>query len=241
MESDAKAARTIGSDEFEAEVMARVSKLLTAYRHASKPDSAELPDVLDGVRRAIHESIEDKTIVEGLDPTAAALLGPVAEIVRDMRGKISEKNIGAIVEVMLPAYDPVAAVRTKIEADNAAARVRFMETVPCYTNAQLADLVGHAAKNRSATGSRWKSDGRVFSVPFQGKEYYPAFQFQDGRPHPAIAAVLSALPDGMSPWQIAFWFVSSNPWLDGEVPSRRLTDREALVQAAKGEDEAVVG
>ena len=142
---------------------------------------------------------------------------------------------------MLPNSDPRAAVRTEIEGDNAAARVHFMETVPCYTNAQLFDLVGHAAKNRNATGSRWKSDGRVFSVPFQGKEYYPAFQFQDGRPHPTIAAILSALPEGMSPWQIAFWFVSSNPSLDGEVPSRGLADLEALVQAAKKEDEAVVG
>ena len=116
--------------EFEAEVMARVSKLLAAYLHASKPDSADLPDVLDGVRRAIHESIEDKTIVEGLDPTAAALLGPVAEIVRDVRG----------------SYATASRFTTETSRPSGASRMTF---------AKSAKDSNAVSASRTSTTSRW--------------------------------------------------------------------------------------
>jgi hypothetical protein len=87
----------------------------------------------------------------------------------------------------------------------------------------------------------WKAERKAFSVPWQGHEQYPAFQFCDGRPLPVIAAVLKALPDNMTPWQIAFWFVSSNPWLDGKAPYKMLSDADSIVQAARQEDEAIAG
>jgi hypothetical protein len=78
-------------------------------------------------------------------------------------------------------------------------------------------------------------------VPSRGSELYPAFQFREGQPHPAVAKILRELPKQMSPWQIAFWFVSSNGWLRGATPADRLDDEEAVVKAAHRESEPIVG
>lgn len=164
----------------------------------------------------------------------------IARIVAEQRIVLSEGNIARLVEVMLPTLDPIGPVMRAIEADNAAARVRFMTEVETLTSDELAALAGHAASNRSATGSRWKAAGRVFSVLFRGTERFPAFQFEDGQPRPAIAVILRALPVEMTPWQRAFWFVSSNPWLDGRVP-REMIDSDAVLAAAHQEGEPVAG
>ncbi|WP_262031512.1 hypothetical protein [Microvirga sp. Mcv34] len=218
---------------------------LTAHGQLSYRVAGELsrPELAKAVHQVIDEMVRDggRTIIEGLDPALKAILGPISSIVQDIQAKTSEENIRKLVEVMLPSHDPVAAVRASIDRDNAEARVRFVQTVPCYTNAELAEFVGHGAKNKSATGSRWKADGKVFSVTVKGTERYPAFQFGDGRPLPVIAKVLAALPENLSPWQIAFWFVSSNRWLNGKAPVDCLGDEGAAVRAAKAEGDAVVG
>ena len=138
----------------------------------------------------------------------------------------------------MPANDPMSAVRSKIEVDNATARVRFAKDIPCFTSAELA---GHSARDKSATGSRWKAEKKAFSIELSGRELFPAFQFKDGKPDPAVAQVLAALPPGMSPWQVAFWFVSSNPWLDGKVPSQNLDRVASVVEAARWLGEEAAG
>jgi hypothetical protein len=212
-------------------------------RHFRAASELSRPELAKAIHQVMDEIIRDggRTIVEGLDPALEAILGPISSIVQDVQAKTSEENIRKLVEVMLPSHDPVAAVRASIDRDNAEARVRFVQTVPCYTNPELAEFVGHGAKNKSATGSRWKADGKVFSVTVKGIECYPAFQFRDGRPLPVIAKVLASLPKDMSPWQVAFWFVSSNRWLDGKTPADCLGDDDALMHAARAEREAVVG
>ncbi|MCC6737158.1 MAG: hypothetical protein IT534_13675 [Bauldia sp.] len=129
----------------------------------------------------------------------------------------------------------------EIETDNARARVDFFEAVPTLTNAELAAQAGHEARNQSATGARWKAARKAFSVTFKGLERFPAFQFSDGRPRPVIGRVLALLPDGMTPWQVAFWFVSSNPWLDGHTPEETLGDEEAVLAAARMEGAPAAG
>ena len=174
------------------------------------------------MRKAVRDVFDGVAPSEKLDPAVVRLLEPISAVVARKRAEMSERNVELLVEAMLPANDPMSAVRSKIEADNARARVRFAEEVPCFTSAELAELAGHSARNRSATGSRWKAEGKAFSVQLGGRELFPAFQFKDGKPDPAVAQVLDALPPGMSQWQVAFWFVSSNPWLDGGVPAENL-------------------
>jgi hypothetical protein len=45
----------------------------------------------------------------------------------------------------------------------------------------------------------------------------------------------------MTPWQVAFWFVSSNPWLDGGIPADRLDEAASLVEAARRLGEEAAG
>ena len=116
------------------------------------------------VRKAVRDVFDGVAPSEKLDPAAVRLLEPLSAVVARKRAELSERNMELLVEAMLPANDPMSAVRSKIEADNARARVRFAEEVPCFTSAELAELAGHSARNRSATGSRWKAERKVFSV-----------------------------------------------------------------------------
>jgi len=175
------------------------------------------------------------------DPAAATIGPPLARIIKASRARLSEDNIARIVDVLLPGLDPAGPVLREIETDNARARVDFFEAVPTLTNAELAAQAGHEARNQSATGARWKAARKAFSVTFKGLERFPAFQFSDGRPRPVIGRVLALLPDGMTPWQVAFWFVSSNPWLDGHTPEETLGDEEAVLAAARMEGAPAAG
>jgi hypothetical protein len=49
------------------------------------------------------------------------------------------------------------------------------------------------------------------------------------------------LPARLSPWQRAFWFVSTNGWLGDRAPIDVLDDPQAVVAAAAREGEEVVG
>lgn len=193
------------------------------------------------VRKAVRDVFGGLAPFEKLDPAAVRLLEPISAVVARKRAEMSERNMELLVEAMLPANDPMSAVRSKVEADNARARVKFAEMVPCLTSGELAEMAGHSARNRSATGSRWKAEKKAFSVQLGGRELFPAFQFKDGKPDPAVAQVLDALPSGMSQWQVAFWFVSSNPWLDGGVPSENLGKVAAVVEAARKLGEEAAG
>lgn len=90
---------------------------------------------------------------------------------------------------------------------NAAARVDYLSRHGAMDAGELAELAGSTAVNTRSTASRWKSAGKVFSVTFQDRTLYPDFQFRDdGQPLPVIAAVLAALPDGLTGWALALWF-----------------------------------
>jgi hypothetical protein len=205
------------------------------------PDSPPETESYDVVRS--EGALAHLVVVPKDDPlgnTVTRVVERVPEIARIRRQELTEKNIDALVELYL-ADDPVAEARRAIETDNARERARFLSDVACLTSKEIAQNAGHQAANASVTASRWKQQGRIFSVPSRGSELYPAFQFREGQPHPTIAKILRELPKQMSAWQIAFWFTSSNSWLRGATPADRLDDEEAVVKAAHRESEPIVG
>ena len=175
-----------------------------------------------------------------LSQVIAKVMVQVPHAVRARQQVFTEAHLDALVDVYLP-NDPLAGPLAEIERDNAEAQARFIETVRCYSAEEIAALAGHEASNRSATATRWKTQGAIFGVRRLGRDRYPAFQFQDGRPRKVIGKVLKALPEGMSPWQMALWFASANGWLDGSAPMDRLGDETALVAAATREGDDWVG
>jgi hypothetical protein len=174
------------------------------------------------------------TAAREIAPVIAKVLFQVPHAVMARQAVFTEARLDALVDVYLP-NDPLAKPMADIERDNAEVQARFIETVKCYSADEIAQLAGHEASNRSASASRWKTQGAIFGVRRLGRDRYPAFQFQDGRPRKVIGKILKALPEDMSPWQTAMWFSSPNGWLDGAAPMDRLADEAALLAAATHE------
>jgi nucleoid DNA-binding protein len=206
--------------------------------NAPLPPEIENYDVVQSNGALAHVVVVPKD--DPLGSTVSRVVERVPEIARIRRQELTEKNIDALVELYL-ADDPIAEARRAIETDNARERARFLSEVACLTSKEVAQNAGHQAANASVTASRWKQQGRIFSVPSRGSELYPAFQFREGQPHPAVAKILRELPKPISPWQTAFWFTSSNSWLRGATPADRLDDEAAVVKAAHRESEPIVG
>ncbi len=154
--------------------------------------------------------------------------------------KVSEDNIEAMLALLL---DPMerAPVDADLEADNAELRAHYIKSTPMLQSADIHRLAAARSANKSETASRWKREGRIFAVRVKGADLYPAFQFAEGEPLPAIRKALAALPESMTPWQIALWFASGNGWLDGKAPQDALDAPAAVVEAARRAGEPAVG
>ena len=150
-----------------------------------------------------------------------------------------EAAISRLAEVILP--DDLADARGALAADNLELRDRFIAQTSPLTSAQVGEQAGHRSSNPYATAARWKKAGDIFSVHHRGTEYFPAFQFREGRPHPTVKKVLAVLPESLSSWQRALWFVSTNGWLGGKAPADLLDDPDAIVAVAQHEGQEVIG
>jgi hypothetical protein len=113
-------------------------------------------------------------------------------------------------------------------------RKRFMKENPCLTSEQVAEEATSQATNRAAIGSRWAKERKIFSVRFEGTQWFPRFQFQDGRPIPAVAEVIEIFPEQASGWDLAYFFVTPNMNIRGHKPVELLKqDPARLVSLAQ--------
>jgi len=176
---------------------------------------------------------------EGHRNAVRAFLEKVVRVSATLDETRLESAIGKLAEVLLP--DELADARGALASDNLELRDRFVADVLQLTSAEIGAQAGLRTKNPYATAARWKKTGDIFSVQHRGKEYFPAFQFREGRPHPTVKKALAALPLRLSSWQRAFWFVSTNGWLSDKAPADMLDDPKAVVAAAQREGEEVVG
>ena len=175
---------------------------------------------------------------------AAAIRATVTmagRIVALRRREMTERNIEALVDLYLQGEER-ADVDLGLEQDNAELRACYLREVPTYTAADIHKLMhGSQLSNPSEPASRWKREKRVFAVPVGRAQLFPRFQFADGNPLPVIKEVLKRLPDGMTPWQTAFWFQSGNGWLDGRSPEEALGDEDTVLNAADHLREPAIG
>ena len=148
------------------------------------------------------------------------------------RPVLSESRTQALLAA-ITTLDPPSNLAADLEVDNAILRAQYLDGNKTYTSREVRELSGLPTRNRSEPASRWKRRRRIFGVPVGNQDRYPAFQFADGRPRPEIARILEALPADMSPWQIAFWFVSGNGWIeDDKAPQDALHDMDHVLEAA---------
>ena len=174
----------------------------------------------------------------------AELVGRTVEtlpaLADDRRVRLTEANIEKLVDVLLSGV-PRARVETELDIDNARLRSDYLAETPLLAASGIRAASGLKPRNRSEPASRWKREGRLFAVRRSGIDLYPAFQLVDGAPRPAVKAILAALPDGMTGWQIAMWFASANGWLDGAAPQDRLSDPDAVIEAARRLADPAIG
>jgi hypothetical protein len=227
---------------------AEAGVVIDGERYALEPKRTQLTgrELLEAVHAAAGELVGSARVFlvhdgdPSLDKVLASLMEHLPQIVVNRRQALSERNIEALVDVFLGA-DPLAAAMPAIESDNAAAQAAFLTRWPVLTAEAVAEQAKHASRNRSATASRWKTARRIFGMKVSGREAYPAFQFQEGRPRKVIGKILAALPDEMTGWQTALWFTGPNGWMDGKTPLEMLADELAVVAAAAHERDAWMG
>ncbi len=104
-----------------------------------------------------------------------------------------------------------------------------------YSAAETARRAGSRGHSRTHAVHQWVKAGKVFAVTSTaGLEAFPGFCFgADGRPRPGIAAVVKAFGDRVTGWELAGWFLTPSPALDGHRPVDRLDDIEDLRAAAR--------
>jgi hypothetical protein len=163
-----------------------------------------------------------------------ALTKHLRSLVAAARQENSEARITQLLRAVAPP-DPLADVELKVAEGTIALRREFLERVPVLTSTQLHERAGFPGANPSATGHRWRKQGKVFAVSYGGRELYPGFQFgPDGRPLPIIAELLAMLArdKDRTDWDNALWFAGESGWLDGKTPVELLESESELVKQA---------
>jgi len=110
------------------------------------------------------------------------------------------------------------------------------------TAEMLNRLQAEPPSNQRFPASDWKRQDRIFSVMFEGKEYFPRYEFDAAyQPLPLIGDVLAAFGPVADTWQIAAWFhypngrivESGDKGIKPIAPKDALDRREDLIKAIK--------
>ena len=160
----------------------------------------------------------------------------VVEVVPLFRQSIQD---GRIEELKRAAkvYRPRVEIRSvdtqlmEMQKNAAEAILQGSEWLPAI---QVGKLAERSASNPAALANRWKREGKLFTISWKGKDWYPRYAFDDViQPRPVIAEVMRIFGAGMDPWRIAAWFESSNAWLGGLKPRELMNEPERIVAAAR--------
>ena len=197
-----------------------------------------MPDGGNEVSRVVLSAIDDLERahpghrVAFLDKSTMALVTQIRDHLPEVRDAKSQEYIKKLIDVFADISDPLAEPRRKIDKDNADLRIKFIREVDTLSASDVSELANRETANPHNLASRWKSAKKIFAVDWQGVNRFPTFQFEHGKPKKVIGAVLEIFDGALGPWETAFWFVSSNKWLDGKSPAESLEDADALTQAA---------
>lgn len=207
-------------------------ELLDAITHV-REQASEMKGALSIIKQHTYLTEDEDYIVK----TMSGLLPKLPELIAAKRTEEIDAEIKRYLEFMSP-QDPLRDVTLAIEDDNIKMQKAFIQEHPCVDSKGVNSLSGQSPVNPAQTASRWKSNGQIFSVDYFGRELFPAFQFEAGRPRLIIKVILAILSPYRSSWQIAYWFVDENVWLDNARPVDLMESRETdVLQAARMEIE----
>ena len=128
----------------------------------------------------------------------------------------------------------------RVERNNEEYRIDYLKTRKLYfSDGGTKDNVNRTRKNADQINGNarklldWGKSRLVFSIPFLGNTLFPAFQFAGNEPIPSVREILRKLPEGMSNWEVAFWFGQRNVWLGGQSPENSLRNETEVINAAE--------
>ncbi len=200
---------------------------------------------LDGGQQTDMQLRDGQVVLLANEGVDTRLFDLVQRVMRQGEALLETRREATIDKLVEAALDLVPAKPAELRLQDAVARFRlkFLQSEPCYSSTDLHMLSGSTGRNRSQVAARIKTKGLAFAVRHGEKDMFPAFQFDaQGKPLPVVSQVLAALPDRMTPWDIAGWFVRRNLDLGGAVPKELLAAGDArLIQAAALAGEGPVG
>jgi hypothetical protein len=112
-------------------------------------------------------------------------------------------------------------------------RRRLRESITMLDASSWGQLRGTPGSNPAASLSKYKTNGRLFSVSEGRRDLYPQFQFDDNAaPLPVIAEILKIAPADARGWPLLSWFDAGNVLLGGRRPRELLRQNPKEVKLA---------
>jgi hypothetical protein len=180
---------------------------------------------LDATRAAATMLIDK---IQTADFTPAAKV----EMTRQVRLSISEQE-GLVLQGLVDASSVSLLSDSRAELEAKAVKAVLNGTT-WLTAQRVGERQNPDATNQHAVTSRWKREGKIFSIERAGQALYPNYAFDElGNPIPEVAQILEIF-SGYRPFRIASWFESTNSMLRGKRPREVLaTNPQAVIDAAK--------
>src|SRR3984893_9884531 len=131
--------------------------------------------------------------------------GVLAELAPLVTARIKEKrqtDFKSLLEVLLRGVK----LRT-LDIHRAQQQAKALEAVLENSEWLTAEEIGERGKfspsNLAAPANRWKQEGKIFAVPYQGQDRFPRYALDEAfRPIPGLEPVLK-LFGPISPWRVA--------------------------------------
>jgi hypothetical protein len=160
--------------------------------------------------------------------------GILTELAPLVSARIKEKrqtDFKSLLDVLLRGVK----LRT-LDIHRAQQQAKALEAVLENSEWLTAEEIGERGKfspsNLAAPANRWKQEGKIFAVPYQGQDRFPRYALDEAfRPIPGLEPVLK-LFGPISPWRVAVWFESTNAWLESHRPRELLGNEPGKVLLA---------
>ena len=205
-----------------------------AWRYLRAEEAAELPSSVKTRFEGVSDPRGEWILLHAADRELGLAVGRAIRVLGLKLAAGGDKGRDSTWDQLLDQLVECAprGIETDLWIDNLELRMNYLRDTPTLSAAEVHEASGLSSRNISEPASRWKREGKIFSIRHGRADRYPAFQFLDGAPRPVVKSILAALPDSMTGWQTALWFASGNGWLDGDEPQHRLDDGDLVVGAA---------
>ena len=218
--------------------------MTTAEIDASSAEPLTLAGTAKGVAKQLR-NLSHGQVVAWVLPDSHEANATTIELIRGMAGLIqtsvteqNEKTLASLIEALVPRTPPPPAL-LKEAAMTARARNAVMQGANWLTASELAKIAGLSDNNPSAQPSKWKKNGVIFAISYNGIDYYPGYGLdpeQGYRPIKTLKPIIDCFKGSRNGWGLAYWFGSANSYLGGKYPKDLLASDPSKVLAAAADE-----